>query len=214
MKPIVLASASPRRKELLESIGLVFTVDPAEYEEDTRRKARPPELVKAISLEKAKRAAARHPDSIIIAADTLGVLGHKLLGKPGNADEATEMLRMMSGRPHTVLTGFTILDSGSGKAVSKVVESKVYFKKLKDEEIDDYVRSGEPLDKAGAYGIQGLGSRLVDRVEGDYYNVVGLPLYALVKELIKFGVKLPGKTKAGLPLNHPPASRWRKQPEG
>jgi septum formation protein len=214
MRPIILASSSPRRKELLEMIGLKFTVDAAEIEEDTGRKLKPVELVKTISREKAAAAAARHPDSIIIAADTIGVLEDHLLGKPRSAADAVVMLRSMSGRCHRVLTGFTILDSISGRTVSKVVESGVYFKKLEDREIENYVQSGEPLDKAGAYAIQGAGSELIERIEGDYYNVIGLPLYALVGELKKFGVSLPeGVTRASL-RNPPPGSPWRRPPEG
>ncbi len=214
MKSIVLASSSPRRKELLETIGLKFMVDAAEIEEDIGRKLKPAELVKTISLEKATAAAARHSDSIVIAADTIGVMGNKLLGKPCSAVEAVAMLRMMSGRGHSVLTGFTIVDSGDGRTVSKVVETRVYFKKLNDEEIENYIRSGEPLDKAGAYAIQGIGSSLIERIEGDYYNVIGLPLYALVSELKKFGVTLPGGVSHASLRNPPPGSPWRKRPAG
>ncbi|MHB8086485.1 MAG: Maf family protein [Dehalococcoidia bacterium] len=214
MKPIVLASSSPRRKELLEMIGLKFTADSAEIEEDASRKLKPADLVKTISMEKAAAAATRHPGSIIIAADTIGVLEEHLLGKPRCAAEAAAMLRTMSGRCHRVLTGFTILDSANSRAVSKVVETRVYFKKLDDREIENYVQSGEPLDKAGAYAIQGAGSELIERIEGDYYNVIGLPLYALAGELKKFGVSLPeGVTRASL-RNPPPGSQWRRPPEG
>ena len=201
-------------KSCWKRIGLKFTVDASEVEEDIGRKLKPADLVKTISLEKATAAAARHPDSIVIAADTIGVLGNKLLGKPCSAAEAVAMLRMMSGRGHSVLTGFTILDSGDGRTVSKVVETRVYFKKLNDEEIENYIRSGEPLDKAGAYAIQGIGSSLIERIEGDYYNVIGLPLYALVSELKKFGVTLPGGVSHASLRNPPPGSPWRKRPAG
>ena len=214
MKPVVLASSSPRRKELLEQIGLKFTVDAGEVNEDISRKPNPTDLVKTISLEKATAAAARHPDSIIIAADTIGVLGNKLLGKPRGAAEAVAMLHMMSGKCHSVLTGFTVLDAGDGRTVSKVVETRVYFKKLSPEEIENYVRSGEPLDKAGAYAIQGIGSSLIDRIEGDYYNVIGLPLYALVNELKKFGISLAGGVSHASLRNPPPGSPLRRPPEG
>lgn len=191
-KPIVLASSSPRRRELLEKTGLEFIVDAAEINEDHGRAMKPADLARAISLEKAKMVAARHPCSIIIAADTLGVLGGRLLGKPCDGNGARDMLKTMSGRCHSVVTGFTILDSDSRQVITRTVETKVYFRKLDDEEIEAYVRTGEPLDKAGAYAIQGQGALLVEKIEGDYYNVVGLPLRALVRELKKFGVKLPG----------------------
>ncbi|MGA2157705.1 MAG: Maf family protein [Dehalococcoidia bacterium] len=214
MKSLVLASSSPRRKELLEMTGLKFSVDASEIEEDTGRKLKPADLVKTISLEKAAAAAARHRDSIIIAADTIGVLENHLLGKPRNAAEAVAMLRTMSGQCHRVLTGFTILDSGSGRVVSKVVDTGVYFKKLNDREIENYVQSGEPLDKAGAYAIQGTGSSLIERIEGDYYNVIGLPLYALTGELKKFGISLPEGVRHASLRNPPPGNPWRRPPEG
>ena len=191
-KPVVLASSSPRRKELLEKTGLKFIIDAAEINEDHGRKMKPAELAKIISLEKAKAVADRHPRSIIMAADTFGVLDGGLLGKPRDEDEARDMLGRMSGRCHRVFTGFTILDTETGKAVSKTVETKVYFRKLHGEEIEAYVRTGEPLDKAGAYAIQGLGALLVEKIEGDYCNVIGLPLTSLARELKRFGVKLPG----------------------
>jgi len=191
-KPVVLASSSPRRRELLEKTGLKFMVDAAEINEDHSRRMKAAELAKTISLEKAKAVAARHPCSIIIAADTFGVLDGTLLGKPRDADEARDILGMLSGKCHTVVTGFTILDTETGKAISTAVETKVYFRKLDSEEIKAYVRTGEPLDKAGAYAIQGMGALLVEKIEGDYYNVIGLPLSSLARELKRFGVKLPG----------------------
>ena len=190
-KPVVLASSSPRRRELLEKTGLEFIVDAAEINEDHGRRMKPAELARTISLEKAKAVATRHPCAIIIAADTFGVLDGRLLGKPRDEEEARIMLWRMGGKCHRVVTGFTILDTDTGKAVSKAVETKVYFRKLDREEIEDYVRTGEPLDKAGAYAIQGLGALLVEKIEGDYYNVIGLPLSSLAQELKRFGVKLP-----------------------
>ena len=191
IKPVVLASSSPRRRELLEKTGLEFIVDAAEIYEDHGRRLKPAELAKNISLEKAKAVAARHPCAIIIAADTFGVLDGRLLGKPRNKDDARNILERMGGKCHRVVTGFTILDTDTGKAISKAVETKVYFRKLDWEEIEDYVQTGEPLDKAGAYAIQGLGALLVEKIEGDYFNVIGLPLSALVQDLKRFGVKLP-----------------------
>jgi len=190
MKPIVLASSSPRRKELLEKIGLAFTVDPAEEEESPNPQLSPQELAKSLSLQKARAAAARNPTSIVIAADTFGVLDGRLLGKPAGKQQAREMLGMMRGRRHTVITGFTVMDASSGSSITETVETGVYFRKLTEAEINAYVCSGEPLDKAGAYAIQGLGALLVDKIEGDYYNVVGLPLAALASVLKKFDIDL------------------------
>jgi len=188
---IVLASASPRRRELLENIGLKFTVDPAETAEVRAGSLRPAQLAKALSLRKAKAVASRHKGSIIIAADTLGVLDGVILGKPEDAGRARSMLAALSGRYHSVITGFTVMDTVTGKTVSRAVETKVYFRKIGRAEIAGYVETGEPLDKAGAYAIQGLGALLVERIEGDYYNVIGLPLCALAKVLRSFGVTLP-----------------------
>jgi len=190
VKKIILASASPRRKELLERIGLKFEVEPSRYEEQTIPALDPHELVKQNSLEKAKAVAARHRHAIIIAADTIGVFRGRILGKPHTPTEARKMLTALSGRSHRVITGFTITDSETGKTTSRSVETKVYFRELAPEEIDAYVRTGEPLDKAGAYAIQGLGSLIVERIEGDYYNVIGLPLSALAESLKEFGIKV------------------------
>ena len=194
-KPVVLASSSSRRKELLAKAGLQFTVDPSETDEKLDESRGQEELAKMISLMKARSAAQRHPGSIIIAADTFGVLDGRLLGKPDDAAHACRMLKQMSGKCHEVLTGFAIIDSGSGKAVSRVIRTKVYFKKLSSAQIDKYVETGEPLDKAGAYAIQGLGADLVERIEGDYFNVVGLPVLALARELKRFGIELPNASQ-------------------
>jgi septum formation protein len=211
-KPVVLASSSPRRREILEKTGLKFMVDAAEINEDHGRRMKPAELAKTISMEKAKVVAARHPCSIIIAADTFGVLGGRMLGKPRDENAARDMLGRMSGRRHRVVTGFTILDTETGKAVSKAVETKVYFRKLDSEEIEAYLKTGEPLDKAGAYAIQGMGALLVEKIEGDYYNVIGLPLSSLARELKRFGVKLPGGLSTASPRIHRLTSPLKKPP--
>jgi septum formation protein len=190
-RPIVLASASPRRRELLEKIGLKFTVDPVENAEIKLTGLKPAALARALSQQKARAAALRHADSIIIAADTFGVLDGVILGKPVDAGHARKMLTSLSGRCHSVITGFTVIDSATGRVVSRAVETRVYFRKLGRPEIARYVKTGEPLDKAGAYAIQELGALLVERIEGDYYNVIGLPLSALAGVLRKFGITLP-----------------------
>jgi septum formation protein len=118
------------------------------------------------------------------------VLKNRIFGKPRNRKEAKEMLKTLNGKAHTVITGYTILDADTGKKTTKSVESKVYFKRLTDGEISTYIKSGEPLDKAGAYGVQGLGALIVKRIEGDFFNVMGLPLNALAESLKKFGIRV------------------------
>jgi septum formation protein len=189
-RTIILASASPRRKELLDKIGLVFKVDPSDYPEDLVSHMKPEELVINISQNKARAVASKYPDAIIIAADTIGVIGKQVLGKPHTGPDAIATLKLLSGRSHRVITGITVLDSKSGKIFSRTVQTRVYFKKLTDSEVRRYVATGEPLDKAGAYAIQGLGSLLVEKINGDYYNVMGLPLNALSQILKEFGVDL------------------------
>ena len=190
-RSIVLASASPRRRELLANIGLKFTVDPVEIREVMTTGLKPARLAKALSLHKARAAASCNEGSIIIAADTFGVLDGMILGKPLDERHARKMLKELSGRCHSVITGFTVIDSVTGRTVSRAVETRVYFTKLGRSQIARYVKTGEPLGKAGAYAIQGLGALLVERIEGDYYNVMGMPLCALAAVLRRFGVTLP-----------------------
>jgi septum formation protein len=193
MKKLILASASPRRKELLQKIGLKFEVDASNCAEEIDPAALPEELVRRISIDKAKAVASRHQNVVIIAADTIGVIGKKLLGKPHSTAEARKMLGQISGKSHLVITGLTVLDTATDKIITKTVTTKVYIKKLTPLEIDAYVATGEPLDKAGAYGIQGLGAVIVERIEGDYYNVVGLPLFTLTEVLKEFGISVLGR---------------------
>ena len=188
MKRIILASASPRRKELLEIIGLKFEVEPSDSAEEMRSGLSPDKLARAISLQKARAVASRHKNAVVIAADTFIVFRGKIMGKPGTEAEARKMLMKLRGKPHSVITGFTVLDVDSGKVLTKSVETVVHIKNLTSEEIYAYVKSGEPLDKAGAYAIQGLGSVIVERIEGDYFNVIGLPLCALAEGLKEFGI--------------------------
>lgn len=190
MKKIILASQSPRRKQLLEQIGLKFEVDPSNYEEDMTLKMDPARLAEQLSLGKAKDVAKRHKNSIIISADTIVAVDNEVFGKPKTPEKAKYMLQKLSGRAHSVITGFTIIDTETNKQISKSVETKVYFKKLSEEEMDAYIATGEPLDKGGGYAIQGLASLFVEKIEGDYFNIVGLPILALTEELKNFGVKI------------------------
>ncbi len=190
MKKIILASASLRRKELLQQIGLEFEVDPSNCEEVMHNDIEPHELAKSLSLQKAEEVARRHSDAIIIAADTFIVFGNMLLGKARTNTEAKGMLKELNGKLHSVITGFTVIDASDNRVSSQAVETKVWFRKLSEKEIESYVKSGEPIGKAGAYAIQGMGSVIVKGIEGDYSNVVGLPLTSLTKVLRGFGVSV------------------------
>ena len=189
-KIIILASASPRRKEILAKTGLKFKVDESAYEEKIVAGLKPDSLARFLSRGKARDVARRHRNALVIAADTIVVSRGRLFAKPRTVEEAREMLNTLSGKAHSVITGFTIIDTESKRELSRSVKSKVFFKRLSRDEIDAYIRSGEPLDKAGAYGIQGLGAVLIRKIEGDFFNVVGLPLYALSESLKKFGIKV------------------------
>lgn len=190
IRTIILASASPRRKEILEKTGLKFRVDESGCEEKKDTGLRPHDLAKFLSREKAREVARRHGNALVIAADTIVVLRGRIFGKPCDKEQAKEMLRVFSGKTHSVITGFTIIDTASKKELSRSIRSKVFFKRLSADEIEAYIRSGEPLDKAGAYGIQGLGAVLIKGIEGDFFNVMGLPLNALAESLKKFGVNV------------------------
>ncbi len=186
---IVLASSSPRRKQLLHQLDLNFVVDSGDDDEiidigiqDAHAFSQQISKIKALAV------ASRHPEALIIAADTIGILEGKILGKPRDADEARDMLAFISGKPHRVVTGYTVMHTQTNRTVTKSVETIVYIKFLTKIEIDDYVATGEPLDKAGSYGIQGRGAVIVEKIEGDYYNVVGLPLFSLASTLSEFGI--------------------------
>ena len=188
MSGLYLASQSPRRTELLHQVGIEHTVVTSSYVEDNVVITNPIEMVKAQALGKA-RCANNVPDgSIVLGADTIVVFDGKVLGKPYSKDEARIMLRTLSGQVHSVITGVALLIKG--REIVFHNETKVYFKTLQDFEIESYIDSMEPMDKAGAYGIQGKGALWVDKIEGSYTNVVGLPVEHLNEELCKaLGVK-------------------------
>lgn len=185
---IVLASGSPRRRELLETLGLEFSVVPAKGEEIAPEGAGPAETVMALSKAKAGEVAKSRPESLVIAADTVVWAEGRILGKPKDGAEARAMLHMLSDNTHEVYTGVTLM-LGEKEAVGAEC-TKVFFRRLTDEEIDRYVSTGEPMDKAGAYGIQGRAALMVRRLEGDYFNVMGLPLCRLGQMLEEIGVHL------------------------
>lgn len=195
MKKVILASSSPRREELLRQLSLEFEIIPSGAEEILNENITPYELVKELSLLKAMevteriREKAGYENSIVIGADTI-VLKDKVLGKPTNKEDAFNMLKSLQGTFHEVMTGVTIVDVFSGKFLNEVEVTKVYMNPLEDREIYAYIDKGESFDKAGAYGIQSLGSILVSRIEGCYFNVVGLPLPKLNKMLKEFDINL------------------------
>jgi septum formation protein len=187
---VILASASPRRSSLLRQSGVEFTTAPADVDERVLPGETPEGYAGRMSLDKARSAAVTAGEGIVIAADTIVVLKNEILGKPSDAQDAVRMLSMLSGRIHQVLTAITVMDAATGKTMTRLSRTKVRFRRLTAEEIALYVRTGEPLDKAGAYGIQGKGALLVSRIEGCYFNVVGLPISILSEMLGEFGVKL------------------------
>ena len=178
--PLVLASGSPRRTALLERWGIPHSVDPARIPEDVLPGETPQLHVERLAREKAEAVAHRHPGSLVLAGDTVVVLDDEILGKPRDAAHAGAMLRRLAGRGHVVLTGLALAGPGPGVVRSRWDAARVLFRALDDTDVESYVATGEPLDKAGAYGIQGAGGTLVSRVEGDYHTVVGLPASGLL----------------------------------
>lgn len=192
MRTLILASASPRRREILKGASLKFKVVESPYEEEFFEALSPEELALTLSAHKAAPVARDNPEAVVLAADTLVALNDVIMGKPGNEAEARQMLGALSGRRHMVVTGFTVQcntwGKQAGKTVSQAVITLVKFKELSQEDIAAYVATGEPMDKAGAYGIQDRGGQLVESVDGDYLNVVGLPLDAVLDVLKDFDI--------------------------
>lgn len=183
---VVLASSSPRRRDLLNLIGIPHEVRPANIDETMRPREAPRRYAERLAREKASAIALRDPGLITIGADTVVVVNRRVLGKPSDPDDAARMLRMLSGREHTVITAVAV--ARGRKLRSAIEEVLVKFRRLRDDEIEAYVATGEPMDKAGAYGIQGFGATMVERVEGDYFAVMGLPLARLVGLMRDVGV--------------------------
>lgn len=196
MNKIVLASASPRRRELLEKIGVSFTVLPTKEEEKTT-KTKPEEVVEELAWQKAaKSKALEEPDVMVIGSDTIVALGDRILGKPGSREEAMEMLRMLQGRVHQVYTGVAVLIRKQGEMREQLVfheKAQVEFYPMSEEEIRAYVDTGEPMDKAGAYGIQGAFAVYVKKINGDYNTIVGFPVSRFYQELKAAGIRICGK---------------------
>ena len=181
---LILASQSPRRKVLMGFITTEFTVDVSTEEEKAEEGLAPAELVTSLALQKAKAVAARHPGDVVIGCDTVVAVGDRILGKPKSEDDAADMLRLLSGKQHQVYTGVALVQDDREETF--VSSTGVTFYPLEEELIQWYVSTGEPADKAGAYGIQGNGSVLVEGLEGDYFTVMGLPVARLYRELKRF----------------------------
>jgi len=187
---IILASNSPRRKELLQQLGILFTVSPTKTDERVIADEKPETYAVRVASDKAAVASQKAKKGIVIAADTIVVVDEAILGKPVHAQDAVRMLMLLQGRMHLVMTGIAVMDATSKKMMTGLSVTKVWFRVLTEAEIQSYVKTGEPLDKAGAYGIQGKGALLVDRIEGCYFNVVGLPISLLGKMLGAFDIHL------------------------
>jgi len=190
-KKIILASASPRRKELLESMGLKFEVVVSHVDENIEGKDFSTELIENLAAEKAMEVAGKIDfPAIVIGSDTVVVINNHVLGKPKDKNDAFNMLKMLSGKTHEVISGIAIVDTETNKILKDFVLSEVTFKELSDEEINNYIETGEPLDKAGAYAIQGLAGMFVKSITGCYSNIVGISVFKLAELLKKFGVKV------------------------
>ena len=184
--PIYLASKSPRRRKLLKQINLKFKVIDLHFREKMNNGEHPVFLVKRLSIEKLNAALLKIKMGIIITADTIVVIDNHILGKPKSKSDARRILKKLSGRTHFVYTGYSIFNTANGKMITDFEKTAVTFRKLSDTEIDDYIATGSPMDKAGAYGIQDdFGAVFIERIDGCYYNVVGLPLANLYHSMLR-----------------------------
>lgn len=187
---LILASASPRRKQLLNKIGLNFTVEPSYIDEKPNYDMDFGPLVADMAFQKAMSVAKKHNQGLVLGADTIVVLEQDILGKPATMEEAKEMLSRLSGQWHSVFTGLSLVNATSKGYLNDFEESRVKFKNLDSSEIQNYIKTNEPMDKAGAYAIQGKGALFVEKIEGDYYNIVGLPLFKLNCMFTQFGFEI------------------------
>jgi len=197
---LILASRSPRRRTLLEQAGLTFTVIPGNFDEDGVPLTAPADYVKTLAGAKADAIAERFPESCVIGADTIVTIDDAILGKPADPAAARKMLCRLSGQTHGVFTGYAIIGKHKRIRINDAIKTDVQFKELSDDEIDWYIRTGEPFGKAGAYAIQGLGTFLVRRINGSYTNVVGLPVCEVIETLLKIGIVTMNTENAKGPL--------------
>ncbi|ASS74941.1 septum formation protein Maf [Tumebacillus algifaecis] len=196
-KLLVLASGSPRRKELLAGLGLSFEVKVSEVDETFELGLDPTEIVQELAYKKAKAVANSLSHGLVLGADTIVVSEGVILGKPVDVEDAKRMLSKLSGRAHMVYTGIALVEAGGGMEIRDVSATKVVMKELSPELISGYVATGDPMDKAGSYGIQGAASAFIPEIQGDYFNVVGLPVSLVADHLARFGFELFTAKKGG-----------------
>ena len=190
-QPLLLASGSPRRRRFLERLGLRFAVEPADVDENPLAGENPKAFVLRLALDKARAVADNRPDSVVLAADTAVVLEEVILGKPEDPAAAVEMLMQLAGRTHVVWTGYAVVGVDAGIELARAVCTEVRFVDFDRVTATAYVATGEPLDKAGSYGIQGRGGCLVEGIVGSWSNVVGLPMAELVADMCRLGIVEP-----------------------
>lgn len=189
-KKLILASSSPRRKELLGTLGLSFSIQSSDVDETTKVGLAPAQIVEELALRKAQAIASRSSEGIVLGSDTIVVLDGQVLGKPLDEADACRMLSALQGREHTVYSGVALVDAQTGQKEVAHSRTDVRIRRLSDTEIKSYVATGEPMDKAGSYAIQGIGATLVEGITGDYFTVVGLPLGLTASMLARFGIKV------------------------
>jgi septum formation protein len=189
IRPVILASASPRRKELLEKTGLKFNVVESGLKESFDPKLKPQEVVRKLSLEKAKKVFQKYPDSIIIAADTIVAFNNKVIGKPKDENDVKNMLAALNNNSHFIITAFTVINGET--TITRHEATKICMKDMPEEEIEKYAKTKEPYDKAGAYAIQGWAKKYITKIDGDESGAIGLPVPALLKELKELGIIIP-----------------------
>jgi septum formation protein len=185
---LILASKSPRRSDLLKQAGLTFAIIPSDFDERSVTMSDPESYVRTLAKSKAADISKKHPDSWVLGADTIVLIDDRILGKPGSKDEARSMLKQLSGKTHQVITGYCLCCQTKNDIIAETVKTDVRFKTLSDTEIEWYIQTGEPFDKAGAYAIQGIGTFLVKSIKGSYTNVVGLPVCEVIESLNNRGI--------------------------
>jgi len=190
MRKIILASKSEQRKKLLKIIGLDFEIEKSDYMEDMTEKLPAYKLAQKLALGKARAVAKKHKNAIIIGADSFVVLGKEFLGKPHTSQKANEMLKKISGKKHQLITGIAIIDTKKNKTITDYEITEVWMKKLSNKEIEEYIKTGEPLHKAGGYAIQKLGCLFIEKINGSYTNAVGLPINKIYEYLLKLDVNI------------------------
>lgn len=187
---LILASSSPRRRELLKTLGLSFSIQTSDVDETTAPGLTPRQVVEELAMRKAKAVASRLSEGVVLGADTIVVLDGEILGKPADEADAYRMLSALQGRAHTVYSGVALIDASTGRSEVSHSKTEVKIRPLTEKEIQAYIATKEPMDKAGSYAIQGIGSTIVEGITGDYFTVVGLPLCLTANMLARFGITL------------------------